>query len=153
MSDIYFKCNGCQTQLMVDDVWARHRVACPQCDSALTIPNQYALHTCPSCLKTVPVDPALRGTRLRCPYCTNTIIPPLPINQTNVMFFLCHHCEQRIQASMIKMGQYLSCPQCHRLLWGPELEEFADYRVEERWVAGNPTPRVGVGGHMGNVKL
>jgi len=130
MSDIYFKCHGCQKQLVVDSAGAGQAIACPQCNSVLTIPTQYVPHTCPSCLKTVPVDPALRGTRLRCPHCNKSIIPPLLMQQKQVMFMLCHHCEKRIQAPMIKMGESLFCPQCQQLLLGPDLAEFANYRFK-----------------------
>ncbi len=83
MSDLFFKCPGCATQIEAPDDLAGAAVNCPECDRILRVPGEARtreefVFACPSCGQSIDVPVDAAGLHLPCPGCGVKIDVPEP---------------------------------------------------------------------------
>ena len=123
MPDIFFKCESCGKQLVVDYTGAETAIDCPDCNSQQAIPHPATLQYCPHCNKAIKIDHTLGGAVLHCQGCAKSIL--LPVRRGEQIVCLCKRCEKTIEIPAAEAGKLLACPKCEGWIRGPEPSEIA----------------------------
>ncbi len=144
MSDILFKCNNCNHQIVVDERASGANVACPDCQTELVIPNADIVYDCPKCSYELAVGEESEGLSLFCPECNEDIKIPISSKEVSLRSPLlgkrgqvspssvraqtiCPHCSEPLQVSDKMMGKKFNCPKCGNKI---KIEEDAEETAE-----------------------
>lgn len=76
MSDITFKCPGCESILEADESLKGQTLKCPQCSGKVWVPEFPSRQSCscPHCKSIALIDLCLQGSIIECPNCHRTFL-------------------------------------------------------------------------------
>jgi len=135
MFDIFFQCDSCGKQQVVNVAGTQSQLNCPDCASKHTVPQTAIVQNCPHCNQAVKIDPALKGEVMHCRGCNKSIL--LPMRRGDQILCLCKRCDKSIEISVAEAGKLLACPKCEGWITGPELKGVVDGLLAGQ-TTGNP---------------
>lgn len=135
--DIFFQCDSCGNQQVVNIAGPQAQLSCPDCGSKYAVPQTAIGQNCPHCNQAVKIDPTLKGAVLQCHGCKKSIL--LPVRRGDQIVCLCKRCEKTIAIPVAEAGQLLACPKCDDWITGPELKDVVDGLLASHATANPPT--------------
>ncbi|MDD4872200.1 MAG: hypothetical protein PHR77_16720 [Kiritimatiellae bacterium] len=124
MSDILFKCSGCELNLSVSEEMAGQSFVCPSCQATVVAPGPVLRFLCPSCCSDLSAPYEMRNELISCPGCEVGLrLPPkliLPCSQCGV------NLEIEDEYYLQLAGTAVECPECGSQVVIPGIDSKTD---------------------------